>query len=92
MDIDGAGDDVNDGDEVWLGDAQLLSSLGVDSFRPRVVKDFELFLNLVEFTVYLVSLCPHRYFRPWAYVFCKQVWLLAAASVLGAARPPTAPS
>ncbi len=60
-------------DDVYVGDVQLLANLGVSDFRPRVEKDFELFLNLVEFAVYFISMCPHRLFRPWAYVFCKQV-------------------
>jgi hypothetical protein len=53
----GASDDAEDGVErVYLGDAQLLTSLGVDQFQPRVIKDFELFLNVVEFCVWVSAL------------------------------------
>jgi hypothetical protein len=40
------------GVSTWVGDLQLLSNLGVEEYRPRVLKDFELFLNIVEFTVW----------------------------------------
>lgn len=75
------GADGGSGDDVWVGDVQLLSNMGVEVFRPRVVKDFELFLNTVEFCVHFVALCPHRLFRPWAYVFCR-------AAVAGSNRYP----
>lgn len=44
-----------------------------ETIKPWVPKDFELFLHLVEFTkLFLPSVKPHL-FKPWVYLFCKEV-------------------
>lgn len=66
--------DISASEEVAeVVDGAVLSSADAEHFQPRVAKDFTLFLNLVDFLTYFMSLCPHELFRPWAYVFFKQV-------------------
>lgn len=36
-------------------------------------QDFALFLNLVDFLTYFLSLAPHAFFTPWVYVYFKAV-------------------
>jgi hypothetical protein len=54
-------------------DGAILPVADMEALQPRVAKDFSLFLNLVEFMTYFLSLAPHDLFRPWAFVFFKQV-------------------
>ena len=60
-------------DDMASLDGAVLSSADIEHLQPRVAKDFTLFLNLVEFMTYFLSLSPHAMFKPWAYVFFKQV-------------------
>ncbi len=64
---------ADDTDDIELTDGAVLSSADIESLQPRVAKDFTLFLNLTEFLTYFLSLAPHSLFRPWAFVFFKQV-------------------
>jgi DNA-dependent protein kinase catalytic subunit len=56
---------IVDEDSTWF-DTQA-------NIKPVNSKDFELYLNLVEFTKKFLRKCQSKHFQRWVYVFCKSL-------------------